>query len=369
MSELLAVVQRSSEILLVQRRELAELFGFETRNKYAIEANGAQIGFAAEQGKSGWAFLGRMLAGHWRTFEVHFFDAARQLVLRAVHPFRFFLQRLEVSRADGRALGIVQQRWSVLSKRFDVLDASGRLLLTVSSPIWRPWSFAFERQGRALARVEKKWAGISGQSWWMQCRDAPSPSSSSAAGQRPAASRTDARTVVLSGLRPAACAARTNSAAVRHCCWTPSTSARKAFAISSTERRCGPVFHPADPNCRDGRAGVRHVHELAAQISADSETPDRATPWALQPRPEGDRARRGDAPRRATPAASSSTRPVTKAHPFDFLLSEGNEGEGCNLSQSRAPANAWWRSAALAYFARRARRELRHLLKPKCTGQ
>lgn len=163
MSELLAVVHRSSEITVVQRRELAELFGFETRNKYAIEANGLQIGYAAEQGKGGWAFLGRMLAGHWRTFEVHFFDPARQLVLRAFHPFRFFFQRLEVSRADGRLLGVVEQRFALLTKRFDVLDASGQVLLTVSSPLWRPWTFVFERELRELARVEKKWSGLLGE--------------------------------------------------------------------------------------------------------------------------------------------------------------------------------------------------------------
>jgi uncharacterized protein YxjI len=160
MSEMLAIVQRSSEIVIAQKKELAELFGFETRNKYAIETNGAQFAFAAEQGKGGLAFLARMFMGHWRTFEIHFFDDARQLVLRAVHPFRWFFQRLEVSLADGRPLGAIQQRFAVFSKKFDVTDPSGRLLLSVSSPFWRPWTFVFEREGRALARVEKKWTGM-----------------------------------------------------------------------------------------------------------------------------------------------------------------------------------------------------------------
>ena len=146
--------------MVVQRREIAELFGFETRNKYAIEANGRQVGFAAEQGKGGLAFLARMFMGHWRTFEIHFFDEMRQTVLRALHPFRFFFQRLEVSRADGRPLGVVQQRFAVFSKRFDVLDGSDHVILTVSSPIWRPWTFTFERHGTELARVEKKWGGL-----------------------------------------------------------------------------------------------------------------------------------------------------------------------------------------------------------------
>lgn len=159
MSEMLAIVQQSSELMIVQRRELAELFGFETRNKYSIEVNGAPLGFAAEQGKGGLAFLARMFFGHWRTFEIHFFDSARKLVLRAVHPFRFFFQRLEVFGLDGRVLGAIQQRWAFFSKRFEVSDASGRVTLTVSSPLWRPWTFVFERDGQELARVEKKWSG------------------------------------------------------------------------------------------------------------------------------------------------------------------------------------------------------------------
>jgi uncharacterized protein YxjI len=160
MSEMLAIVQQSSELMIVQRRELAELFGFETRNKYSIEVNGAPFAFAAEQGKGGLAFLLRMFLGHWRKFEIHFFDNSRQLVLRAVHPFRFFFQRLEVFAADGRPLGAMQQRWSFFSKRFDVDDPSGRTVLSVSSPFWRLWTFAFVRDGRELARVEKKWSGM-----------------------------------------------------------------------------------------------------------------------------------------------------------------------------------------------------------------
>jgi uncharacterized protein YxjI len=160
MSELLAVLERSSELMIVQKRELAELFGIETRNKYAIEVNGAPLAFAAEQNSGGLAFLARMFFGHWRRFEIHFFDNARQLALRAVHPFRFFFQRLEVSSAGGRELGAIQQRFALLSKRFDVTDPSGRLLLHVASPIWRPWTFVFKRGERELARVEKKWSGM-----------------------------------------------------------------------------------------------------------------------------------------------------------------------------------------------------------------
>jgi uncharacterized protein YxjI len=160
MSQALAALQRAPELHVVQRKEIDELFGFETRNKYSIQLDGQELLFAAEQGKGGLAFFARTFLGHFRTFEIHFFDVTRQLVLRAVHPFRWFFQRLEVSFADGRPIGAIQQRFAVFSKRFDVEDASGQVLLRVSSPFYRPWTFAFLRNEAEVARVEKKWSGL-----------------------------------------------------------------------------------------------------------------------------------------------------------------------------------------------------------------
>jgi uncharacterized protein YxjI len=161
MSELLDILNSADHLMVRQRRELAELFGFETRNKYAITLpDGRDIGFAAEQQKGLFGAVMRQLLGHWRTFEIHLFDSARQLALRAVHPFRFFFQRLEVYSATGQLLGALQQRFALLSKRFDVLDAHGRVLMSVRSPFWRLWSFPFEKAGREVAVVEKKWTGL-----------------------------------------------------------------------------------------------------------------------------------------------------------------------------------------------------------------
>lgn len=159
MTQALAPIQNTTEIMVVQKKELVELLGFETRNKYSIEVNDMPFAFAAEQGKGGLDVFARLFLGHWRTFEIHFFDTARNLAFRAIHPFRFFFQRLSIVAADGRPIGAIQQRFSIFSKRFDVLDASDNVLLTVSSPLWRPWTFAFERQGVELARIEKKWSG------------------------------------------------------------------------------------------------------------------------------------------------------------------------------------------------------------------
>ena len=156
----LAPLAQYPALVLRQRKELAELFGYESRNKYEVlDPHGAVILYAAEQGKGLGAMFARQLFGHWRSYEIHVFDSARNVILRAVHPFRWFFQRLEVFDGSGRFLGALQQRWAFFSKRFDVEDASGRVLLQVSSPFWRPWTFPFERAGQRVAAVVKKWSG------------------------------------------------------------------------------------------------------------------------------------------------------------------------------------------------------------------
>ncbi|WP_394823122.1 phospholipid scramblase-related protein [Pendulispora albinea] len=148
-------------LLVRQRRELGEFFGYESRNKYEVlTAEGHPVLYAAESGKGFGAVLARQFFGHWRTFEIHVFDMYRNPVLRAVHPFRFFFQRLEVFDASGNLLGAIQQRFALFSKRFDVLDPAGNLLFTVSSPFWRMWTFPFERAGRQVAVIAKKWGGV-----------------------------------------------------------------------------------------------------------------------------------------------------------------------------------------------------------------
>jgi hypothetical protein len=146
---------------VIQKRELAEFFGYETRNKYAITLeSGESVGFAAEQQKGFLGFLFRQWLGHWRSFDILLFDSNRQPVLTISHPFRFFFQRLEIVGADKRPVGAIQQRFSILSKWFDVEAPDGRVLFQVRSPLWSPWTFAFERNGARMAVVQKRWSGF-----------------------------------------------------------------------------------------------------------------------------------------------------------------------------------------------------------------
>lgn len=148
------------ELYVRQVHEMAELFGFETRNKYGIFTNDrTQVGYAAEQGSGIFGLLARSMLGHWRRFDILFFDALRQPLFRAVHPFRFFFQRLEIYTAQGQFLGALQQRWSLFRKRFDVQGPQGNVVLEMSSGFFKPWTFPFSRNGNEVAVIEKKWSG------------------------------------------------------------------------------------------------------------------------------------------------------------------------------------------------------------------
>lgn len=160
MSQFDSAIEQELSLVVAQRKELVELLGFETRNKYEIcLRSGQPIGFAAEQQKGIIGFLLRQFFGHWRSFEIAFFDVMRNPILVANHPFRWFFQCLTVVTAQGQLLGKIERRWAWFSKRFDVVDAQNALLLTVQSPLWRPWTFSFERNGVVVAVVKKRWSG------------------------------------------------------------------------------------------------------------------------------------------------------------------------------------------------------------------
>lgn len=148
-------------VRVAQMTEIAEWIGFETRNKYRVlDDSGNPLGFAAEQQKGILGFLFRQFLGHWRPFEIHFFSHARQLLWIGNHPFRWYFRRLEVRDSEGRRIGAIQKRFAFFSKRFDVEDSMGQILMEVSSPIWRIWTFQFTRLGTPVAKIEKKWSGI-----------------------------------------------------------------------------------------------------------------------------------------------------------------------------------------------------------------
>lgn len=158
---LLEGLKNENQIVIRQRKELIELVGFETRNKYEIcDSRGQVIGFCAEQQKGVLGAVLRHFLGHWRSFELHVFDSHRQEVFFVRHPFRFFFQRLEIYSKDQTHLGSLQQRFALIRKKFDIEDPRGKVILRMNSGFFQFWTFPIQRGENEVSVIRKKWSGV-----------------------------------------------------------------------------------------------------------------------------------------------------------------------------------------------------------------
>jgi uncharacterized protein YxjI len=154
-------INQYEKLIIKQRFEGFELLGYETRNKYEVlDEQNNKVAFAAEQGKGIFSFISRQFLGHWRNFEVHFFNENKDEFLIAKHPFRFYFERLDIHEDNGALIGSLERKFSLLSKKFDVMNERGEVIYKMRSPIWKIWTFPFFKNGREVASIQKKWSGL-----------------------------------------------------------------------------------------------------------------------------------------------------------------------------------------------------------------
>ncbi|MEZ4846862.1 MAG: phospholipid scramblase-related protein [Bdellovibrionota bacterium] len=130
--------------------------GISTKSK---NQDNQPVMFCAEMQKGFLGFIMRMFLGHWRTFELHFFNMQRQLLFKANHPFRFIFQRLDVHDAHGKPIGSIEWKWGIFKKRFAIYDFESKKHLQIESGFLSFWTFPILDQGKEVAKVQKKWSG------------------------------------------------------------------------------------------------------------------------------------------------------------------------------------------------------------------
>lgn len=158
---LATVLPHVPEVRVRQKREIAELLGWESRNKYVVEGpDGQPIAWVVENGRSLLRSALRQFFGHWRRFKFEVFDPRKVKRADIEHPFTFLWGRLEVRDVSGVPVGVVQQNFGILTRSIDVLDPSGQTIFEMRAKVWRPWTFPISKAGREVARVEKRWAGV-----------------------------------------------------------------------------------------------------------------------------------------------------------------------------------------------------------------
>ena len=140
-----------------QRKEWGEILtGRE--NKYAdMDDKGEGVYWAAEEGRSlFFCFFLRAL----RPFTIHILESDGQTVLRLDRSFRFFFHTLAGRSPDGRCLGTVEKRFSIVRRIYSVCDDIGQERCQLFGPLLRPWTFLIRKSGEEIGRSSKKWSGL-----------------------------------------------------------------------------------------------------------------------------------------------------------------------------------------------------------------
>ncbi len=151
-------------VAIKQIREGIEYLGFEGRNRYEIYSAEKELLGRAEEKNQGMAgMLFRQVAGHWRSFEIEVTDSRNQKILNARHPFRIYFQRLDIEDGQGRTIGEMEKRFSILSKEFVLQDEMGANQIHMSSGFFKVWTFPFVKNGKEVAHIRKKWSGSFGE--------------------------------------------------------------------------------------------------------------------------------------------------------------------------------------------------------------
>jgi uncharacterized protein YxjI len=136
------------------------ILGWETRNKYRIlDQDRRPLAYAAEKSSGILGSVVRQFFGHWRAFKIVMFNELKQPMLEMDFPFRFIFKTMHLRRMDGVLIGTVERRFAFFSKKFDVLDAQGRVQARINSSFFKWWTFEFKFGPRKLGTLQKKWSG------------------------------------------------------------------------------------------------------------------------------------------------------------------------------------------------------------------
>lgn len=149
-------------LVVVQQKEMLEIFtDFETRNRYAIRSpEGQVVLFAAELGGSLLASVARHFFKSRRPFKIQLMRPDGGVQLTLVRPWTWFFSELHVRDEQGRALGSIDQRFSVLHRRFAIKDAAGVEIAEIRGPLFRPWTFQILIGGVFAGKIAKRWSGL-----------------------------------------------------------------------------------------------------------------------------------------------------------------------------------------------------------------
>lgn len=146
-------------LVVSQQKEMAEILtGFETKNKYIVtDRTGRRLFLAMEEPGS---TLLRLFLKALRPFTIVVITESNQVVLRVKRPFRFYFHEAEIFDAQGRSLGSIRKRFSLIRRIYSVFNSSGREIYQLLGPILHPWTFQIRKNDVELGKITKQWSGL-----------------------------------------------------------------------------------------------------------------------------------------------------------------------------------------------------------------
>jgi uncharacterized protein YxjI len=150
-----------NKIVVQQQVESLELLtSFEGRNRYAFfNAGGQKLAHAEEDNTGVMGAVTRNLFSSARSFTMGISVLNTTEVIGVKRHFELIFSKIKVSDSQG-PVGEVNQRFSLLNRKYDLVPYFGARKLTISGPLFRPWTFNILAGGRQVGSIKKKWSGI-----------------------------------------------------------------------------------------------------------------------------------------------------------------------------------------------------------------
>lgn len=148
-----------------KRRWLEVLMNWEAKNSYGVfDEDGQHVLQVKEEGSGLLNILKRLFLRTARPFHAIVYDnPIPKPLLRLDRPFRFIFHRLDVSAADGTAMGSIEREWSWLRRIYSIKDARGREVAKLFGPILKPWTFEIQVGGVQKGLLQKRWGGFTSE--------------------------------------------------------------------------------------------------------------------------------------------------------------------------------------------------------------
>jgi uncharacterized protein YxjI len=125
-----------------------------------LSPNGAMIGTAVERANFLRQILKLVVNKQILPFTIEVVSADQHPLLYIRRSFTILRSKVNVSDANGNAIGYFKQRFFSLGGAFDVFDANDRQIASLKGD-WKGWNFTFSDMAQQkIGQVSRQWGGM-----------------------------------------------------------------------------------------------------------------------------------------------------------------------------------------------------------------